>query len=1290
MNIQVKHNGVNITDKVISYDREHKICTGIGVLDIVLLGIYSGIEPGDKISIYENGHFKTDYFVSDIIKNLVSGTVELHCQDYSKRLVDYFISDSYTVDYPSYTRYWIEKFLTEAKVNYTFTTSSQGNLLSNMTSLGLTSAYEQITQLLQQSGWYIYFTGTGKAVIGSFQKELSPVDGTINENDILSIFVSQNDKMLRNRAVVLGAFDPLMNEYASADVSVRTRWNYDSRDKRAVVISNSNIPNKSSALAMANQILKEFARITVEKTIELSGVHEFNLGDVIRVNSRAFSGKGIITSYGIVMDRNGLVTKIVLDERCPRLFGFFDFGDYVYVSTMGSGIWRKHIRFDHTWHNFSSGLDQLAITDLHIANGLFSSVGTSGEMYYNLQDDTSWSKITLPYLKSVPPSGDIPSGNVSDGELYTYEYSGFLARATILDREYPRVLYAVDTASGLNMGDYQMMLSGILFFDYTPYLYSGFVWSGNMPVRSWVVEKDLSTGVVKDFPISISGNYNVRSFDIETDGANDYVSVIAYSGVYQETTGHDWGRTGFPLKSPMYKQIDDYPISDEYYVPNSYPNYYYVRNQSITYSGVFDGLYPFDYLLYLNATKFYYIASVIYFNEDPDNYGWLWFYYINNNVNNPLYSYIGGAVFYEAYERNPLVFDIYLLYYPTSGNKEIKKITLNLGNNTVSSVQTIYTFPTLNPGEDRVFVNSVRVGDVVYSLLVEGRLYQNVTAPGSTEVYARGEAYEKWVLMTLDLSSGAVGRKIIHEIHSPASEISPGYKTLGIHSGADSDYDSELGASVMRIRGRFSTLSIYNDGGKVKIVGFVCIEDIYAPGGFYEKIRNVECYSVFGDVESPVVAFLYGRHDENLYWRGPSVYDRPYPDIPGPADSSYTIGVRRVVKAVLPKEGAFSSGSGMNWDALLSTPSFINENGDITPAPSYYSNGNPLPIRDITLKTKYGKYGIRYNNQKFYRYHYLRAGEEEIPVPTWFYRVFGFYIYPIGNTDSIYYAECSKMTESGEEFGWLVPYDVERGEWFPALAIYIRRTIASYLPGSSDYTPFFQNLGNFVLSARQVSTWGKKNLVIPGPYIQNVQSLYAIVQKQRGEKDFKVIKTGTYPLRVEISNSAPILSVDEEKRTFATIYVMGSGGIEIIEPLPSGEDVLSGIAVADYRTVYLPDPSGYLMNMGIYIADYPLVKDWVGTLFSGVVLSGIDETNQIRTFDVNTYSGIQNTLNVGYSGFLNRIETTNYAASGQYIFVTTSGDTPNFYQKDPDSSMFVYYSGLPDKRVTMIRVDDRL
>jgi hypothetical protein len=65
-------------------------------------------------------------------------------------------------------------------------------------------------------------------------------------------------------------------------------------------------------------------------------------------------------------------------------------------------------------------------------------------------------------------------------------------------------------------------------------------------------------------------------------------------------------------------------------------------------------------------------------------------------------------------------------------------------------------------------------------------------------------------------------------------------------------------------------------------------------------------------------------------------------------------------------------------------------------------------------------------------------------------------------------------------------------------------------------------------------------------------------------------------------------------------------------------------------------------------------------------------------------------LNVGYSGFLSRIETTNYAASGQYIFVTTSGDAPNFYQKDPDSSMFIYYSGLPDKRVTMIRVDDRL
>jgi len=145
MNIQVEHNNVDISEYVISYDREHKICTAIGTLTLVVSdNIATTFNPWDEIDIHEEGDFKVRYYISTINWSIPNSTISLDCQDESKRLVDYFIPDQYTVEYPTYTRFWIEKFLDEVGTSYQFQTTSQGNLLSNHTSMGLMSAYEQI------------------------------------------------------------------------------------------------------------------------------------------------------------------------------------------------------------------------------------------------------------------------------------------------------------------------------------------------------------------------------------------------------------------------------------------------------------------------------------------------------------------------------------------------------------------------------------------------------------------------------------------------------------------------------------------------------------------------------------------------------------------------------------------------------------------------------------------------------------------------------------------------------------------------------------------------------------------------------------------------------------------------------------------------------------------------------------------------------------------------------------------------------------------------------------------
>ena len=134
MNIIVKHNGLDITSSVISYNIEKKICSGVGSLEIEIVsgGSYN---PWDIIEIWEDSNKKGKFFVSKILDDVV-GTTVLSCLDNVKRLQDYYITESYLIDYPSTCRYWIEKFLDEAGAPYTFTVDGYGSLISNNTSLG--------------------------------------------------------------------------------------------------------------------------------------------------------------------------------------------------------------------------------------------------------------------------------------------------------------------------------------------------------------------------------------------------------------------------------------------------------------------------------------------------------------------------------------------------------------------------------------------------------------------------------------------------------------------------------------------------------------------------------------------------------------------------------------------------------------------------------------------------------------------------------------------------------------------------------------------------------------------------------------------------------------------------------------------------------------------------------------------------------------------------------------------------------------------------------------------------
>jgi hypothetical protein len=383
-------NGTTITEHVITYERTKNICSAIGTLTVEIEAISGpNPDPWDIIILREDGHKKGTYYVSSIEKSANPGARRIQCQDGSKRIANYFIADIYNINYMSYARYWIEKFLTEAGVDYEFTTDSDGALLSENFTLGPSTAYDIITTLLQNSAWYMFFDENNHCTIGALDVDLTqPPSATVNATTIMSMKLDKNDSMLRNRAVVWGVFDPTDNTWVYADLTQHTPWDRNENDIRTVLLSNSCVRSEGTAYSLAAKMLEEFGKLTYEKSLEVAGEVDIDLGEIIKVNTRWHKGECLVTTIGSRCGPGGLVTVMVLDQRCPRLMGYVSYSDYVYVGTDGAGVWRKPLD-SNLWENFSTGLLAFNVTDLIIKNGIFACV-SNGVAYVNTERVVNW------------------------------------------------------------------------------------------------------------------------------------------------------------------------------------------------------------------------------------------------------------------------------------------------------------------------------------------------------------------------------------------------------------------------------------------------------------------------------------------------------------------------------------------------------------------------------------------------------------------------------------------------------------------------------------------------------------------------------------------------------------------------------------------------------------------------------------------------------------------------------------------------------------------------------------
>jgi hypothetical protein len=549
MHLQILYNGTDVTQYIISYKRNNAICTGIGTSTFSLTrqfyDTYSPVTYGTFI-VYEEGIKKGTFYITAMGVEDNGASISIDCQDSTIKLVDWFITQSYTIDYVSYCKYWITKFLNDAGVSYEFDTTESGSVLSNNTSLGLATAYDTILQLCQQSGWFFRVNADGVFIVGKVDVKLGGEDITLSsENEDISIKIDQKDDILRNRVVVWGSANEDNLGWVFAESKTYTPYNYDQTDLRTSVLTNGCIYTNYDAKTLANRILRETEHINYIKEVQIGRLIDASIGQTAFLDCRLYSGYTLITSIEVdYSSSSGYITILTLDERCPRLFAFFGYrNNYVYVGTSGAGVWRKPLEVDG-WENYSTGLEDLTILDLAINKSIFACVGSDGSLYARKSVGTHWYPMSPTKFITAPFSGNlfpgenyqVPSGMTLSGIQVSgliYSAADVECMACDINRTTNEILgvYTVSDMltqlsgcivpySGISAPNVQLMKGDGMIPDDGWVPYSGQYW------HSWMVTSP-NTYSYDIEPIIVNGSDDVYAYDVANNGSDTFITCLA-------------------------------------------------------------------------------------------------------------------------------------------------------------------------------------------------------------------------------------------------------------------------------------------------------------------------------------------------------------------------------------------------------------------------------------------------------------------------------------------------------------------------------------------------------------------------------------------------------------------------------------------------------------------------------------------------------------------------------------------------------------------------------------------
>jgi hypothetical protein len=1243
MDCSVIWNGTDITNQVIYYNRTQNICSGVGTFKVnIKRGL--NIEIGHTIVLYEGGEKKGTYFIHTVSEDIPDSSITIEAQDGSKQLNDYFIAESYLIDYPTYTRTWIEKFLSEANISYSFNTNENGSPLSNNTALGMNNLYETLTYLLQSSGWYYYFNAENVCIIGQLDVDIHNYSLKITDSDILKIDTNTNDTMLRNRSVVWGNGNPETKSWVYSDLSVDTPWNYDQEDKRTVVLTNGYIKDNATAYSINRKLLDEFSQITYLKQIDIHGPRDISLGECVFVDSTYYTGVGIVTSISSTLGKDGFFTTVILDERCPRLIGYFSLGGYVYVGTKGAGVWRKPLKYSNVWENYSAGIVDLNIKDLSISNGIFACVTDSGHLYTRDIASSYWGKIN-----------PMPMKDVEDPEIV---YSGLICTGCAVDKDTSHI-YAVFTES-------------------KPYVLNGAISASGTP-RSWLFDFP-SRYYYTATPIQLSGedgilDPDVTSWDVDSSGDSRYISAI---GSTEQPLVLEGGPSylGYQNGNNV-DPVGTFNVVFPKRINNEQPyRYNYIRSNLSTKSNCKclsnvilhdESAFPTsvetskNYAIYVEIDEYnnvYLAKGIAYFDTETSRFNQEITNYIKigtyQEYNYWIYEDILANKVYVV-SRNE-VYDSYNNWYLESFNYYI----VNLNNNTYTKTQR-NTYTTCKNkyfgndfygGETEFVMDSVFIGSRLYVLIqvffnsfsgIYLASFDMTTGDGTTISLSTYNGSDK-VLMARSISCNSSDAFVpILKFSYPKVEFI--ISTISGTSHTETTYSvyDPTEENIAYTDPGFTFFNCFLSGGKLSSdetyqMGSVEFKYVYQVGsGSYEN----HTFVIIGLKNSTLTYQVYNRKYVVNQSYNP-FYDT-FKEMDGPWRYDNNFGI-------------LNCGQFFPTISRYKEPYLIT-GGTSSDEPNKIILWNPFTATKVT---EFSIYPLEYYN----KYTFIDV------VPRF-----------DDSDDTI-------LIRAGIDGGSIILLAID------SRSFTIKKRFETYnLFNLLPFSPRVFAVGRYLCCLQQSNTYLSGTVytitgfIDPDNYIlKRKVGAYGIIREK--EKVFTWLGSTETLDSVESSKGYPTLAyggnpLNNNGNIYFNVRITGSGENEFLWKMNL---IPENYYVSDARYFNITSGSGISRCIGfcqddpddnsrLMIADLSLILTSGNPVFNSVIPQPWFTT---------------------FSGYVNHLETSNLG-DYPYVFVSISGLPNHFYQKDSIDYLHNYPTtfiersiGLPNKEITVIRLDDRL